>query len=416
MDDGSSNTWMLLIIGLIALVRLLNNLVKAGYFGMGSIAVIALAQKSRDSKNPLSNYLDNPMKLSISAQFLDKLGLFALVWCGWEWVHAPLVGHWFMFFGYLLVFDFMVPHVLAVFHSEAMVVRLFPLVRPFYTIFYPITLPFAMMAASQKQKEIEEDEEEDPEDIQAFIRAGTDEGIIEEKEHSMLKNLLVFNDTIVREIMTPRTDMVCLDVDMPKDEILEVFKRTKHSRLPVYRGDFDHVEGVLRFKDFVGLVNTQEHLEDHLLQPLFVPEGMNISDLMTDMLKNRLQMAVVIDEYGGTSGLVTLEDLVEEIVGDIHEEHEHAETSDIVPQDNGDVLVDGRVLLDDFAEFFKIDITAEDVDTIAGFIFNREGRILEQGSETEIGDKRIRIEHSDERRIYQIRVLAASKMKAPAST
>lgn len=416
MDDGSSNGLWLLFILILVLIRTLNNLAKAGYFGMGSIAVIALAQKTQDAKSHLSNYLGNPMKLSISVQFLDKVTLFALVWCGLVFVQQPKTVHWLGFLGYLLLFDFLLPHVLAMFNAEVLLVRVFPLLRPLYTLFYPLTLPLTLLAASQKQKDTEEYEDEGPEDIQAFIRAGTDEGIIEEREHPMLKNLLVFNDTLVREIMTPRTEMVCADVDQSKEQILELFKRTKHSRLPVYKGDFDHIEGVLRFKDFVSIVNTKERVEDHLLQPLFVPEGRNISDLMADMLKNRLQMAVVIDEYGGTSGLITLEDLVEEIVGDILEEHEHPEENEIEPQENGDVLVDGRVLLEEFAEFFRVSIAADDVDTLGGYIFNREGRILEQGTETDLAGMRIRIEQSDDRRIYKIRVLAHQEETTPQTS
>lgn len=414
MDDGSSSTLMLLIMGILILIRAINNLVKAGFFGMGSIAVIALAQRAQDTDSSISNYLNNPMKLSISAQIVDKLSLFALIWIGLSLEPQPTLVHWGSFFAYLLIFDFVLPHVLAAFYAEGLLVKLFPVLRPIYALFYFMTFPLAMLVASQKQKELDEDEEEDSEDIRAFIRAGTDEGIIEEKEHSMLENLLSFNDTIVREIMTPRTDMVCADLDTPKEEILELFKRTKHSRLPLFQGDFDHIEGVLRFKDFVGLVSTEEPIEEHLLQPLFVPEGRHISDLLKDMLKNRLHMAVVIDEYGGTAGLITLEDMVEEIIGDIHEEHEEVTPADFTPQDNGDFLVDGRVLIEDFSEFFKMEIEEEDVDTVGGYIFNREGHIPEQGSETEIGQLKVRIERADARRIYQIRVLEGADLAPTA--
>ena len=413
MDDGSSGSWILISIILLVLIRLVNNLLKAGFFGLGSIAVIALAQKSVDSKSAIGNYLNNPIKLSISTQILDKLSLFALLLLGLELTPVPKPLHWVLAVAYLLIFDLFLPNVLSSFHAEVLLIRLFPMLRPLYALFYPLTIPLAKLSTFQKNRENDEDEDEDPEDIRAFIRAGTNEGIIGEKDHSMLHNLLNFNDTIVREIMTPRTDMVCADIATPKEDILELFKETKHSRLPIYRGDFDHIEGVLRFKDFVGLVNSVENLEDHLLQPLFVPEGRHISDLMTEMLKNRLQMAVVIDEYGGTSGLVTLEDLVEEIVGDIHEEHEEAEASDFVKLEDGSYLIHGRVLLEDFCEFFHIEIAEEDVDTVGGYIFFREGRILEEGSETQIGPVKVRVEKADERRIYQIRALVSGDVTTP---
>jgi len=413
LDDGSGGGWIVISICVLVLIRFVNNLLKAGFFGLGSISVIALAQKSVDSKSAIGNYLNNPIKLSISAQIVDKLSLFVLLLLGLRLAPDPTLVHWVGAVIYLLLFDLFLPNVLAAFHAENLLIRLFPPLRPIYALFYPLTLPLAKLSNFQKARENGEDDDEDPEDIRAFIRAGTDEGIIEEKDHSMLHNLLNFNDTIVREIMTPRTDMICADIATPKDDILELFKETKHSRIPIYRGDFDHIEGVLRFKDFVGMVSSSEDFEDHLLQPLFVPEGRHIRDLMTEMLKNRLQMAVVIDEYGGTSGLVTLEDLVEEIVGDIHEEHEDAEPSDFVKLEDGSYLIHGRVLLEDFCEFFRIDISDEDVDTVGGYIFFREGRILEEGSETQIGPIKVRVEKADERRIYQIRAIVSDDVTSP---
>ncbi len=234
--------------------------------------------------------------------------------------------------------------------------------------------------------------------------AGAEEGIIEEKEQPLIHNLLNFNDTVVREVMTPRTDMECLEITMSNEEINEVFRRTKYSRLPVYRGDIDRIEGVLRFKDFIEISNEGKSIEKSLTRVMFIPENKNISDLLEEMLTHRTQMVIVIDEYGGTAGLTTLEDLIEEIVGEIHDEHEEPDSDEIIELKNGSFLVDGKVLLEDFCEMFSIDVEVSDVDTIGGFIFNHEGRIPKEGSHCEIGGWSVEIARADDRRIYQVKV------------
>jgi len=404
LDD--SYPWLnghFLILCFFALYRLVNSLFRAGYFQLGQIYRLSLAEKAGENSG-LYDYLNDPLKLNLCAQLFDKLSLLGLIAALYLQVTGGSWGHLLAFFAYLALFDLLLPTAIATYIPEWLVTRLFPLVR----VPYAMGLPFALLMCRMVERRRANEQsavDEDPEDVRAFLRAGTEEGIIEEKEKPLLHNLLNFNDTVVREVMTPRTDMVCVDHSLSIAEILDVFKTTKFSRLPIYNQNIDMIEGLLRYKDVIDLQGGDQDITPQIKQILFVPEQKNISDLLQEMLKKRLQMAVVIDEFGGTAGLITLEDLIEEIVGEIHDEHETPESDEIIPLQNGAYLVDGKVLLDDFAEMFSLDINEEDVDTIGGYIFNHKGHIPKVGETCDIGGRTVEVTKADERRVYQVLVI-----------
>lgn len=400
MDDPFPSSLIIAAMVVLAIGRLLNNTLKAAYFSMSSIAVFALAEKVRAGDERLAAFLTEPSRMSICTQLFDKISLLLMGVClyvlhpdmTWVLAGAALV--------YLLVFDLALPNRLGPVSPENLVTKLFTLFRWPYTVLQPFTF---VMTNGNKRRWDDEDEE-DPEEVSAFLKAGAEEGIIEEKEELLLRNLLTFNDTIVREIMVPRTEMVCVEIGTTRTDFYDIFRRTKHSRLPVYKDDIDHIVGVLRLKDITGAEDTAS-INDILTDALFVPEKRLISDLLQDMLKRRLQMAIVIDEYGGTAGLITLEDLIEEIVGEIHEEHEPPEGEEITPLGDGLYEVDARMLLEDFCTFFNLpDVDEDDVDTVGGFIFNQEGRIPHVGHVVELNHLRIKILEADERRIFKLLV------------
>lgn len=406
MDDGNSSMLSVIMAGLAILVlyRLLNNLLKAGFFGLGRISILAMVEKAKQDRAVLWHYLEEPMLLKYSTQIFDKLSLLGLLGLLMMKYPNPSFLNLGVLCLYIVVFDLIIPSVTAAFIPEKLVSNLFPFMRGPYLLFAPFTHALIFIARKGRENE----DEEAPEDIKAFLMAGAEEGIIEEKEQPLIHNLLNFNDTVVREVMTPRTDMECLEITMSNEEINEVFRRTKYSRLPVYRGDIDRIEGVLRFKDFIEISNEGKSIEKSLTRVMFMPENKNISDLLEEMLTHRTQMVIVIDEYGGTAGLTTLEDLIEEIIGEIHDEHEEPDADEIIELKNGSFLVDGKVLLEDFCEMFSIDVEVSDVDTIGGFIFNHEGRIPKEGSHCEIGGLSVEIARADDRRIYQVKVTPQS--------
>ena len=199
---------------------------------------------------------------------------------------------------------------------------------------------------------------EQPEDfereIQHIIVEGEERGLITRQEGELIESIFEFKDTLVREIMVPRLEMVGVELNTPLNQIVSLLLDSGHSRLPVFDGDIDHIKGILLAKDLLVFWQTPEETWDLakvLRPPYFVPESKKISDLLRDLVERKTGIAIVIDEYGGTAGLITLEDILEEIVGEIYDEYDSLEPR-LVPQEDGSVLVDARldmeVLLDHF--------------------------------------------------------------------
>jgi len=244
-------------------------------------------------------------------------------------------------------------------------------------------------------------------EIRDIIETGEREGVLDEEEREMLQRTLRFNRTIAKEIMTPRLDMTAVPVDASIDEAIETCVQSGHARLPVYEGSLDNVIGIVHIRDLVrdntfGESPADVDLEDVIEPTLHVPESKNVDDLLTEMREERLHMVIVIDEFGTTEGLVTMEDLTEEIVGEILEGEEE------VPIDrlgNDAAIVKGEVNVDEVNEALGIDLPeGEEFETIAGFIFNRAGRLVESGEVIAYDGLEIRVEQVENTRILKARI------------
>ena len=247
------------------------------------------------------------------------------------------------------------------------------------------------------------------EEIQDIIETGEREGVLDEEEREMLQRTLRFNDTIAKEVMTPRLDMTAVPKDADIEEALETCIHSGHARVPVYEGSLDNVIGVVHLRDMVRDLNYGETLPDHigledLIEPtLHVPESKNVDDLLTEMRAERLHMVIVIDEFGTTEGLVTMEDLTEEIVGEILEGEEE-EPIEYIGDDT--VTVKGEVNIEEVNEALDLELPeGEEFETIAGFIFNRAGRLVEEGETITYEGVEIRIEQVENTRIMKARIV-----------
>jgi CBS domain containing-hemolysin-like protein len=245
-------------------------------------------------------------------------------------------------------------------------------------------------------------------EIQDMIETGEREGVLDEEEREMLQRTLRFNDTIAKEVMTPRLDMSAISTDASIEEAIEQCVQGGHARLPVYEGSLDNVIGIVHLRDLVRDLNYGEaltedlELEDIIEPTLHVPESKNVDDLLTEMRKERLHMVIVIDEFGTTEGLVTMEDLTEEIVGEILE---GGEEEPIEYVDDDTVVVKGEVNIEEVNEALDIDIPeGEEFETIAGFIFNRVGRLVQAGEVIEYDGIEIRVEQVENTRITKARI------------
>ncbi|MFC6756639.1 MULTISPECIES: hemolysin family protein [Haloarcula] len=247
------------------------------------------------------------------------------------------------------------------------------------------------------------------EEIQDIIETGEREGVLDEEEREMLQRTLRFNDTIAKEVMTPRLDMTAVAKDASVREALETAIQSGHARLPVYEGSLDNVIGVVHIRDLVRDLDYGEKFADdivleELIEPtLHVPESKNVDDLLTEMRAERLHMVIVIDEFGTTEGLVTMEDLTEEIVGEILEGEEE-EPIEYIGDDT--VTVKGEVNIEEVNEALDLELPeGEEFETIAGFIFNRAGRLVEEGETITYEGVEIRIEQVENTRIMKARIL-----------
>jgi len=247
------------------------------------------------------------------------------------------------------------------------------------------------------------------EEIQDIIETGEREGVLDEEEREMLQRTLRFNDTIAKEVMTPRLDMTAVAKDASIREALETAIQSGHARLPVYEGSLDNVIGVVHIRDLVRDLDYGEKFADdivleELIEPtLHVPESKNVDDLLTEMRAERLHMVIVIDEFGTTEGLVTMEDLTEEIVGEILEGEEE-EPIEYIGDDT--VTVKGEVNIEEVNEALDLELPeGQEFETIAGFIFNRAGRLVEEGETITYEGVEIRIEQVENTRIMKARIV-----------
>lgn len=253
-----------------------------------------------------------------------------------------------------------------------------------------------------------EDEDVTEEEIRMMVDVGEEKGAILEDEKTMINNIFEFNDTMIWEIMTHRTDIFAFPVEATYDEVVAAVNTEKYSRIPVYEGDIDNIIGVLRPKDLLQFIAANHDknnfdLRKIIHRPFFVPSTMRADVLLKELKSSQNHMAVVIDEYGGTAGIVTLEDLIEEIVGNIFDEDDDAER-DFTKLDDKTCIINGSVSLDDVQEYLGVDLPIHDYETLSGFIIGRLGRIPDQGEtpSIEYAGLVFKVKEINEKRIVKV--------------
>jgi len=246
-------------------------------------------------------------------------------------------------------------------------------------------------------------------ELQEIIEESEEKGIINEEEGDMLHSIFEFGETIVREVMVPRTDMVCCSNTVSLEELLEAIIASGHSRIPIYEGTADRIAGVVYAKDLLrlwGCSSADFSVERIMRVPYFVPETKRIEDLLQEFRTQRVHMAIAIDEYGGTSGLITIEDLIEEIVGDIQDEYD-IEEEELVEESPGVLLVDGRLNIEELEDYFDVEIPREKFDTVGGYLFNLFGHVPLADEEIRDGKLVMTVVECDNRKIRKVRVRRA---------
>jgi putative hemolysin len=328
-----------------------------------------------------------------------------------------------------LIFRQIIPRLITARNPEGVSLFLLPIVRPIYYVFALITDPFGslrrdksplettIVPSSPAEEANDEDNDENNDSLQTLIEAGEAEGMIEERERELIETIVDFGDTTSDEVMTPRTEIEALPIDSTVKEARDRIIESKYSRLPVYREQIDNIEGMIYVRDllqFWANGKTDEKIADltSVIRAVkFVPETKPVAELLKEMQTARVQMAIIVDEYGGVAGLVTVEDILEELVGEIEDEDtSQEEIIEIVESDDHtyfDVL--GSVEIGKIERLFDMEIEDDDFTTIAGLVISEVGYVPKAGEKLQFRGLDVEILRADEKRINLLRLRLAAK-------
>ena len=288
-------------------------------------------------------------------------------------------------------------------HPETWAIRLSSYVRVLSLVMSPLlALPFLFISSSETNQEGGVTETE----LISLVEAGQEEGFLEQEEQKMIVSIFRLGDTLVREIMIPRIDILALDVNTPIDQTMDSLQQSGHSRVPIYKDSVDNILGLLYAKDLLGIWREGKpdvSLSDHLRPAYYVPEAKKADELLAELQAKRIHMAIVVDEYGGVAGLVTLEDIVEEIVGEILDEYDQAEEMVYQMINDDEYLFQGRIDLDDFNDIMGTQLPNSEADTLSGLIYSRIGRVPTAGDHVQIEGLQLTVEQVSGQRIRKVR-------------
>ena len=357
--------------------------------------------------------------VSISALHGAAMALFSVGLAGLFFFRRP--GHFWenlgstlaIVLGVISIGDQLIPFVGVARHDEpeAILERWMPLLRAAVFLALPLTFPVLISASISRLLEPPAEPEitNPQEDLQELIEVGQQEGLIKESEGELLQSVVEFSDKVVREVMTPRPEIDAIEIDSPVEELRALFREKRHSRYPVYSGQLDHIEGIVSMPDLAELPPEEQSTVTlrSLVKPVpFVPETKRTADLLKELQQSTTQLAIVIDEYGSVAGLVTIEDLVEEIVGEIRDEVEpHAR--DIIKESESSYLVAGQTELAQIADQLQVDIEDRDYSTVAGLVLAQLGHVPMPGEKVEKNGMSFEVLEANSRTVLKVRLSVA---------
>ncbi|HMG35273.1 MAG TPA: hemolysin family protein [Blastocatellia bacterium] len=311
----------------------------------------------------------------------------------------------------IAVFRQLVPRLISQNRPDKTLWLLLPVFRLFYRPLSFVVAPISSMLRRAQRSESDEEPtaQEEEDEIQAFIDVGEEQGIIEESEGELIQNIIEFSDTLVRDIMRPRTQIVAIQSTATVDDARDLIMESLYSRIPVYRDEIENIEGIVYVRDLLAYCQD-DRLKlpvTRCMRPAYsVPESKPVRQLFDEMKKAKVQMALVIDEYGGLAGLVTLEDIIEEILGEIEDEDEPAVDTDIVKAPDGSYLVDGTAEIRKVELVLGKEVEADDFTTVAGLIINRLGHLPVAGEQLEYKGLHFEVLDADSKRVNRARLRA----------
>lgn len=389
--------------GVIACLLLLGftSAVEAAFMNVSRHRLSTLLAGGTAHARVLTALIDDPYRFRATILILQVVSTIGAAACTFYlsdrfglWVQ---IGSLALLLGAILIFSESIPKALVLRSPEAMASLLarplsliFLLLWPMLALFQFITVPM-MRFISGKEKLASPLMTE--EELRMLMNVGQEEGLIEQEEREMIKGVFSVSDTLVREVMVPRVDIASLDVESSFADALDIVLKQGHSRIPVYRDSMDKIVGVLYARDLMEAVHqhkTDTRIEELVRPAYFVPETLKVGALLRDLQRRKVHIALIVDEYGGTAGLVTIEDLLEEIVGDIQDEYDLEERSIRQINDN-ELLAYDRVPISDINEVTGLELEAEDADRIGGFVYEQLGRVPVVGDIVEVDGATIEV-------------------------
>ena len=353
-----------------------------------------------------------PLRIGLQGSFIAITVLVTMLYLAMEVPQPLLMAFVTMVFCFLL-FREVVPNIVARKNPEKVLVLLLPAFRIYARIVNPISRPLAQLVSYFVSNGGKPEEKATEEEVQAFLDAGKEEGILEGDKERMVQSILYLGDKVAREVMTPRTEIVAIPENATVRELRALFADQKYSRVPVYREDLDHVVGLVYVIDLIAAHDAppDASFRSMVREVSFVPESKKLGDLLRELQRARETLSMVVDEYGGVCGLVTVEDILEEIVGEIHDEFDEVD-QEIVQEKEGVFLVSGRADIDDLKELLHLDVNGSGFETVSGYVLDAAGRIPQSGDVIEHEGVRIEVVDADGQRINKVRF----RLPAPGTT
>jgi len=414
--NGQHVTANWILLGALAAIFLVLSIFQAA---LNSLSVLALARIREEGDRGLLPALlreatePPPSRLRVSVQVARQLcligaALAAARACALLGATHPLAAAFAIVSAlFTLTIEQLVARAVALVNPERAFAYTLPAAGLIHYPLLPVSTPVNRVLRWARARFPEPEGEGEPgeEDVRAYLAVGEEEGILEAGEGTLIESVIDFSDTLVREVMTPRTEMAAIPESATLAELVEVVARVRHSRIPVYRGTVDHVVGIVNTRDvFEHWGETGAIRAVDLSRPVsVVPETKRVSELLREFQRQQVQIAIVVDEYGGTAGLVTLEDLLEEIVGEIRDEYDR-ESESVVDEGNGVFVVSGKTDIDAAGERLGVHIEREGFDTVGGYILSRLGRVPVVGETFDIDNLTVDVLDAERRRVHRVRI------------
>lgn len=320
----------------------------------------------------------------------------------------------------ILVFGEITPKTMATYSAEKISLKVAGYIYFLMTVLTPViflvnllsgvVLKLCGVDTKEKRESITEDE------LRTIVEVSHEEGILETEEKKMITNVFDFGESLAKDIMVPRVDMTFAQVDDTYDQLLKVYRKERYTRIPVYEDSTDNVIGIINVKDLLLLDSNEEfHIRDYLRQPLYTYEYKKASELMLEMRKSLNNIVIVLDEYGATAGLITLEDMLEEIVGDIRDEYDSDEEESLVEIKPGVYRVNASMKLDDLNDRLELHLESEEYDSLGGLVIGLLDHLPEEDEKVEEDGLQMTVEHVDKNRIETIILTLPTKEEPPVS-